>query len=304
MRNFLILLSFGFALSGCVSGVSSSTGKLERWTTFDGKTISLKKMGVNQATVYFYREENAFTGPAVNVFVDGDYLASIKAGGYRAALVCSAGERILPSFTKNTGFADRDTGIDYNFEVGSTSYVKIVLNEAGQPVFQRVSDNEGKDAIGRLAKQTQTLPRVKDNRVCQKKAMRAVVKKITLGAHSLFKFDKSSYSNMLPKGKQEIQEVADKINSGQFQVNSIKVVGYTDPMGNDAYNQQLSERRAKTVKEALQSGGVSVPVTAEGLGERNLLVRDCLSRYGRDRVSRMQCDQPNRRVEIIIYGAE
>lgn len=297
MRKILILGVLSLVLSACTSGGSSSNGKLERWTTFDGNTIPLAQMGDKQATVYFYREQDAFVGPAVNVFVDGDYLASVKEGGYRAALVCSTGERILPSFTKNGGFADRDTGIDYNFEVGSVSYVKILLNNAGQPVFQRVSADEGQNAIGRLAQQTQTLPRVKDNRLCQ----RAVMKKFTLGAHSLFKFDKASYKDMLVKGKREIQTVANKIKSGQFKVRGIKVIGYTDPQGNDEYNQRLSERRAITVKRALQSAGITAPITAQGLGERNLLVRGCSQKY-RNRNARMQCDQPNRRVEIIIYG--
>lgn len=299
MKKILILGVLSLVLSACTSGGSSSNGKLERWTTFDGRTIPLAEMGDRQATVYFYREKDAFVGPAVNVFVDGDYLASVKEGGYRAALVCSTGERILPSFTKNTGFADRDTGIDYNFEVGSVSYVKILLNEAGQPVFQRVAEDEGKNAIGRLAQQTQTLPRVKDNRLCTPSV---VMKKITLGAHSLFKFDKSSYKDMLAKGKREIQDVANKINSGQFKVNNIKVVGYTDPMGNDAYNQRLSERRAKTVRRALQAAGITAPIASQGLGERNLLVRDCLKKYRKNRQARMRCDQPNRRVEIMIYG--
>ncbi len=299
MKKILILSVFSLVLSACTSGMSSSNGKLERWATFDGKTIPMEKMGDKQATVYFYREKGAFVGPAVNVFVDGDYLASIKEGGYRATLVCSTGERIFPSFTKNTGFADRDTGIDYNFEVGTVSYVKILLNKAGLPVFLRVSENEGKQAIGRLAQQTQTLPRVKDNRSCRTEV---VMEKITLGAHSLFKFDKSSYQDMLAKGKREIQEVANKINSGQFKVKHIKVVGYTDPMGNDTYNQRLSEHRAGTVKQALQAAGVTVPIASEGLGERNLLVRDCLPKYGKNRKARMQCDQPNRRVEIMIYG--
>ncbi len=176
--------------------------------------------------------------------------------------------------------------------------MKILLNNAGLPVFQRVSADEGKNAVGHLAQQTQTLPRVKDNRLCR----RAVMKKFTLGAHSLFKFDKASYKDMLVKGKREIQAVANKIKSGQFTVKGIKVVGYTDPQGNDAYNQQLSERRAATVKKALQMGGVTAPITAQGLGERNLLVRDCAQKYRGNRNARMQCDQPNRRVEIIIYG--
>ncbi len=287
-------------LFGCSTGYvgGSSHGTLERWTTFNGKTVPLNEMGDKQAKVYFYRDQGSLDGPAVNVFVDGDYLASILDGGYRAAVICSTGDQVLPSFTKNTGFADRDTGVDYNFVAGDTSYVKIVQDAQGQPIFERVDASEGEEAVSRLSQQTQTLPRTKSNRLCKK----AVLEKVTLEAHSLFKFDRSGYKDMLPKGKQEIQEVGQKIASGEFNISDVKVVGYTDPMGTNKYNLALSKRRAATVKKALQSAGVNVPIVAEGLGERNLLVRDCLQKHRKNRKARMACDQPNRRVEIIIYG--
>ncbi len=301
MKKLIVCGLTALCLSACSmnGGLSSSkNGKLERWTTFDGKTIGLQKMGDKQSTVYFYREKDAFEGPAVNVFVDGDYLASVLDGGYRAAVVCSSGDRILPSFTRNTSFADRDTGVDYNFVTGETEYVKIMVNNQHQPIFQRVSKEEGEHAVSQLKQETQTLPRVKDNRLCDK----AILDKFTLQAHSLFKFNKSSYKDMLQKGREEIQEIGRKINLGIVDIKEIKVVGYTDPMGSPAYNEALSKRRAKTVREALLKAGVKANIVMEGLGERNLLVRDCLKKYPKNRKQRMLCDQPNRRVEIIIYG--
>ncbi len=290
-----------FLLSGCggFSG-SSANGPLERWTTFDGKTVSLGEMGDKQSRVYFYREKGAFSGPAVNVFVDGDYLASILDGGYREAIVCSTGERILPSFTKNVGFADRDSGIDYNFITGETSYIKVSLGENNLPIFERVEPAIGQEAVNQLAQETQTLPRIKPNRLCNK----AVLEKVTLEAHSLFKFDRWDYANMLPKGREEIKRVGEKIKEYGIQVDEVKVVGYTDPMGTNKYNLTLSKHRAATVKKALQSAGVTSPIVAEGLGERNLLVRGCSKKHGKNRKARMACDQPNRRVEIILYGTK
>ncbi|MDG6882606.1 Outer membrane protein II* [Phocoenobacter uteri] len=302
MKKFIVCSLTALCLSACSSNGgsfgSSSNGKLESWTTFDGNTVNLQELGDKQSKVYFYREKDAFQGPAVNVFIDGDYLASVLDGGYRAAIVCSAGDRILPSFTRNTSFADRDTGVDYNFVTGETEYVKIMLSKEGQPIFQRVSQAEGEAAVSNLKQETQTLPRVKANRFCDK----AVLDKFTLQAHSLFKFDKSSYKDMLPEGREEIKEIARKINLGIVDIKNIKVVGYTDPMGDDNYNLALSKRRAKTVRQALLNSNVQADVEMEGLGERNLLVRDCLKKYPHDKKARRVCDQPNRRVEIIIYG--
>ncbi len=289
-----------FLLLGCGNfNGSSANGPLEKWVTFDGKTVPLGEMGDKQSTVYFYREKGSFSGPAVNVFVDGDYLASILDGGYRAAIVCSAGERILPSFTTNERFADRDSGIDYNFITGETSYVKIALDENNLPIFERVDPAVGQEAISQLAQETQTLPRTKPNRLCN----RAVLEKITMEAHSLFKFDKWTYANMLPEGREEIKRIGEKIKEYGIKVDEVKVVGYTDPMGTKKYNLALSKRRAKTVKSALIKAGVDTEINAQGLGEKHLKVRGCLKKHRRNRKARIACDQPNRRVEIILYGS-
>lgn len=300
MRKILLIgLATVSCLSGCVSGYGSSkNGKLERWTVFDGKTIPDMEMGDKQSRIIFMREEGAVDGPAVNVFVDGDYLASLRSGGYRSAVVCSQGDRILPSFSRNDRFADRDTGVDYNFTTGETAYIKVLSDANGQPIFQRIPEEIGKSALASLKKETQTHPRVKDNRLCEKQ----VLDKITLQAHSLFKFDKSDYRNMLPKGRAEITALGEQFKKKKSRITEIKVVGYTDPMGSSEYNLELSKRRAQTVKKALQVAGVQSSIKTEGLGEANLLIRGCSDKHKGNRVLRMKCDQPNRRVEIILYG--
>jgi OOP family OmpA-OmpF porin len=48
----------------------------------------------------------------------------------------------------------------------------------------------------------------------------------------------------------------------------IEVAGHTDSRGSDAYNLDLSARRAATVLEFLQAGGVANALTSRGYGER------------------------------------
>ncbi|MEO1937580.1 MAG: OmpA family protein, partial [Sulfurimonas sp.] len=51
---------------------------------------------------------------------------------------------------------------------------------------------------------------------------------------------------------------------------SAKIVGYTDNVGSEAYNQKLSERRAKAVMNALIERGVDAKqLSAIGMGELN-----------------------------------
>ena len=72
---------------------------------------------------------------------------------------------------------------------------------------------------------------------------------------------------------------------------SVKVVGHTDSIGSDAYNQGLSERRAKSVADFLVSQGIPAgKVTTEGFGESQS-VADNASDAGRAQ---------NRRVELHV----
>lgn len=296
-RVFCSLITMGL-LGGCVSGGSSKDGKLERWTNFDGKTLAAPPVGDQQVRAIFMRAQGAIDGPAVNVFVDGDYLASLLAGGYRSTTICSHGEKILPSFSKNNRFADRDSGIDYHFVMGETAYVNVVSDAHGQPIFERLSPDQGKRLLATLKQETQTLPRVKDNRACQQ----PVMKKFVLQAQALFKFNQSDYPNMLPQGRKELAVLADSLSRQQAGITQIKVLGYTDAMGRVEYNRHLSKQRAVTVAKVLNDSGIRVPIETEGLGASHLLVRNCLQKHQYNRSARIACDQPNRRVEIIVYG--
>ena len=71
----------------------------------------------------------------------------------------------------------------------------------------------------------------------------------------------------------------------------VLVEGYTDSVGNDDYNQQLSERRAQAVREALVSRGIDGSrIVTRGYGER-FPVASNEDAGGR---------QLNRRVEVIV----
>ena len=72
---------------------------------------------------------------------------------------------------------------------------------------------------------------------------------------------------------------------------TVNVIGHTDNVGDAAFNQDLSERRARAVANILLNGGVaSSRVRAIGAGG-NQPIASNLNASGR---------QMNRRVEIII----
>ncbi|AJC19919.1 OmpA family protein [Pandoraea pulmonicola] len=74
-------------------------------------------------------------------------------------------------------------------------------------------------------------------------------------------------------------------------LNEVRVYGYTDSVGSDAYNEQLSGRRADAVAEALIDAGMQrAGIKTVGAGKRNP-VADNSTPAGRAQ---------NRRVAIVI----
>ena len=112
-----------------------------------------------------------------------------------------------------------------------------------------------------------------------------IIEDVVLSTEVLFDFDKYT---LKPSGKEALDELAARINKTEG-VEKISVVGHTDPIGSDKYNQGLSERRAKAVAGFMAERGVPA-VSVEGRGERELVVTGC--------GGNKQCNAPNRRVEV------
>lgn len=117
----------------------------------------------------------------------------------------------------------------------------------------------------------------------------APAKEYVLSGDFLFDFDKS---NLTAKGKSVLNNIAREIK--QSGASRITVTGYTDRLGDAAYNQKLSEQRANAAKSYLQSKGVKANIKAVGKGKANQ-VKACKSETGQ---ALKDCLKPNRRVVI------
>ena len=85
----------------------------------------------------------------------------------------------------------------------------------------------------------------------------------TFDSEVLFDFDSAQ---LKPGGQVELNRVADVLK--QYNQSTITVEGHTDATGPEEYNQQLSQRRAQAVKDALIQRGVEEwRVKAVGFGE-------------------------------------
>ncbi len=106
----------------------------------------------------------------------------------------------------------------------------------------------------------------------------------------LFPFNSTA---LQPAGQQNLRKLADILerNPGS----QVLVVGHTDDVGGDAFNMDLSQRRAQAAASYLTSNGVSYGrIRTEGRGESEPIASNA-SDAGRAR---------NRRVEVAIFASE
>ena len=121
-------------------------------------------------------------------------------------------------------------------------------------------------------------------------------------ADTLFKFDKSAIGDLLPGGKQRLADVAARLASYKS-IQTLSVVGHTDRMGSDAYNDKLAQARAKTVQAYLGSLGVkAVSTEAVGKGKREPTSAAGTCPAKANKAALIQCLQADRRVTIEATG--
>ena len=113
---------------------------------------------------------------------------------------------------------------------------------------------------------------------------------VTFASGILFPFNSTE---ILPAGKENLTQLANSLE--KYPNSDVLIVGHTDSVGTDAYNLDLSQRRAQAASAYLQS--LSVPATrlhAVGKGESEPIQPNDTD------AGRAQ----NRRVEIAIYASE
>ena len=125
---------------------------------------------------------------------------------------------------------------------------------------------------------------------------------LSLGGDALFKTGKSSIKDLTPAARAELDGLVAKIKAAGA-IDSIKVTGHADKMGNAILNQKLSLARAKAVAAYLKSKGAKAKsfIAAVGMGDTKPLV-ECDMKQAKDALKK--CLAPNRRVEIEVAGAQ
>jgi OOP family OmpA-OmpF porin len=98
----------------------------------------------------------------------------------------------------------------------------------------------------------------------------------------------------------KVDDVSNVVNyiGSLASLQSVKLVGYADFIGSAAYNEKLSERRARAVAAKLEQAGVDASKMSIGFMGESAPVANCTGR-GAELIA---CLRPDRRVDVEIMG--
>ena len=121
-------------------------------------------------------------------------------------------------------------------------------------------------------------------------ASRPTVEKITLDTDTYFDFDKAE---LKPDGERKLDVIASRLKAMKLEV--MVAVGHADAIGPAEYNENLSRRRAESVKMFFESRGFPADrIHIDGKGESQPVASNT-TRDGRAK---------NRRVEVEVVGTQ
>ena len=125
-----------------------------------------------------------------------------------------------------------------------------------------------------------------------------VEKQFSLDSDVLFEFNKAT---LKPAASQALDQLFADILAANPKDGVATVIGHTDRLGSDAYNQTLSEQRARTVADYLIAKGLFADkVRAEGRGESSPVTGGSCPDGAKAQM--IACLAPDRRVEVRLTG--
>lgn len=198
------------------------------------------------------------------------------------------GVKINISSTGSGTYEDSKNNIKYNNNGnGGGTYTSSTLNI--------INNGDGTALVNGQSVKAEKLPPVakvgKFPKVESLKPVKSCGTVITLQDGVLFDFGKY---DLRPEAKATLTKLATVLN--QAKVPAAQINGHTDSIGDDAFNQDLSEKRASAVATQLKADGVTANLQTHGYGKTQP-VADNTNADGSDNPAGRQA---NRRVEIYI----
>ena len=238
---------------------------------------------------------NSETGENITVSSDGSgtyksktLSINVSSDGSGTYDNSETGVKINISSSGSGTYEDTKNNIKYNNNGnGSGTYTSATLNI--------INKGDGTALVNGQKIKAEKLPPVakvgKFPKVESLKPVKSCGTVITLQDGVLFDFGKY---DLRPEAKATLAKLATVLN--QAKVPAAQINGHTDSIGDDAFNQDLSEKRASAVATQLKADGVTANLQTHGYGKTQP-VADNTNADGSDNPAGRQA---NRRVEIYI----
>lgn len=259
--------------------------------------------GVSRLTIY--RPANDGGAEAVSIYIDGAYHTSlVKRGFTEVCLRPGTSDIGVRRVEESADVRNRMNVSRVTLQSTQQQYLRVSDQTGIQPVVQLVSPTQADNELAQTRQQIHTLSRATNVVSCEIAAPVAVTpvapQVISLASDALFPFGKSGLSDMLQEGRTALDAVVNRVKNEYTSVDSIKVIGHSDPIGRPVDKQIISSQRAQTVRDYINRNGLqSTRILSEGRADNELALNGC---GNRPTPSSIECNAPNRRVAIEISG--
>jgi OOP family OmpA-OmpF porin len=267
---------------------------------------------VNQTRVFVYRQNQAPNALPVNIYLNGQYHASLLRGGFSEFCAAPGAVNIKAALddAAKRHTSKLNAGQRLELKPGQTLFLKV--DESSSPDINLLSGTaaQTKAEIEGTRRQIHTISRAKAALTCGQPAAAAVLpppavpkppvpREYALETDALFEFGKAE---IRASGYNAIESLVQRLLQDFSSVERIRVVGYTDPIGSAAFNKKLSQQRADVVAQQIASRKVPTErgIVAEGRGPIELVKTGC---GNTPTPENKLCHAPNRRVMVVITGA-
>jgi OOP family OmpA-OmpF porin len=265
-----------------------------------------------QTRVFVYRNNQAASALPINIYLNGQYHASLLRGGFTEFCAAPGSVNIKAALDDATKLhtSKLDAGQRLDLKAGQTVYLKV--DESKPPAVNLLSGTaaQTKEDLQATRRQIHTISRAKAAVTCAEPAPVVVApppptprppvpREYALETDALFEFGKAE---IRASGYNAIESLMQRLQQDFSSVERIRVVGYTDPIGSAAFNKKLSQDRANVVARQIASRNLPIEkgIEAEGRGPIELVKTGC---GNTPTPENKICHAPNRRVMVVITGA-
>lgn len=312
------ILAAWFLVTIAPSAVAQSSASRASMDAFGEVYVTALAAPAEQTRVFVYRSGQAPNASPVNIYLNGQYHASLLRGGFTEFCAAPGAVNIKAALDDASRLhtSKLDAGQRLELKAGQTNFLKV--DESTSPAIGLLSGTaaQTKAEIEGTRRQIHTISRAKAALTCEQPAAAAVAvaaavvtsppgakppvpREYALETDALFEFGKAE---IRASGYNAIEALVQRLLQDFSSVERIRVVGFTDPIGSAAFNKKLSQNRADVVARQIASRKISTErgIEAEGRGPIELVKTGCGNKPTHEN---KLCHAPNRRVMVVITGA-